>query len=51
MQNKYKFINPNTADVTADFLIKTLLIELNKAKVEQAREKYNETSILTEIAG
>ena len=51
MQNKYKFINPNTADVTADFLLKTLLIELNKEKVEQAIERYSETSIPTEIAG
>lgn len=51
MQIKFKFINPNTADVTADFLLKTFLIELNKAKVEQAIETYNEIATPTEIAG
>ena len=38
----YRFHNPNTAEVTADYLLK-ILIEANASKVEQAiQEAANE---------
>ena len=38
----YRFHNPNTAEVTADYLLK-VLIEANTSKVEQAiQEAVNE---------
>ena len=40
--HNYRFHNPNTAEVTADYLLK-ILIEANASKVEQAiQEAANE---------
>lgn len=37
----YRFHNPNTADVTADYLLK-VLIEANKPKMESAMREVGE---------
>lgn len=45
----YRFHNPNTAEVTADYLLK-VLIEANAGKVEQAIQEASD-KILEQIDG
>jgi len=46
-KQNYRFHNPNTAEATADYILK-ILIEANKGKVDQAMQEAAEENSIEE---